>query len=148
MVDQGRTDFPSRRKVLLLLMVCPHAKAQELRGRWSAAVGQHRLGGTWTARPHSEPDAAYGTWSLLSSGGKQLASGTWSARKSTEKWEGRWQAEVDRGGEQAGSWTARVGKSGELPLIDLFRLAADQIVAGSWQSDSRLAGTWSIKANR
>jgi len=145
---QHLEDLPSRRTLLLVLAACPTAKAQRLRGRWGATVGEHEMGGTWTAQPHAETDAAYGTWSLLDRAGRRRVSGTWSARKVKEKWEGRWQAEVEGGRKHAGSWTVRGDKPGPLPLIDLFRLALGQIVSGTWQSDGRLSGSWSIRADR
>ena len=145
---QHLEDLPSRRTLLLVLAACPAVKAQQLRGRWGATAGEHEMGGAWTAQPPAEADAAYGTWSLLDRAGRRLVSGTWSARKVKEKWEGRWQAEVEGGRKHAGSWTASGGKSGALTLMDLFRLASGQIVSGTWQSDSRLSGSWSIRADQ
>jgi hypothetical protein len=148
MKELDRTCQSSRRSFLWLLACGLNAEAQEHRGRWRATFQGRTMGGTWTAQPHSEPDAAYGTWSLLDPAGKRLARGTWGAGKIRDQWEGRWRAEVDGGGKHAGSWTAKVDGEGSLPMIDLFRLAVEQAVSGTWRSDSRLSGTWSIQANR
>jgi hypothetical protein len=148
MKDLNPSSRPSRRRLLLLLATCPIAAAQQLRGRWSATAGGRTLSGTWTAQPHEETDAAFGTWTLLDRSGKRMVYGTWSARKAKDTWEGRWLAEVDRGRKYEGSWMARLGKPGSLPLIDLFRSASDRIVSGTWRSDSGLSGAWSIQADR
>jgi hypothetical protein len=137
----------SRRKLLLCLAACRFANAQELKGRWGATAGQREFGGTWTARPGDEPETATGTWTLLDPNWRPLASGTWSARKRKAGWEGRWQAEVAGGVKHSGSWTAQIGGSGSVPMMDLFRLAFDHTVAGVWRSDSRASGNWSIKAD-
>ena len=71
-------DQISRRGLFALLMACnTSAGTGQLSGGWSATIGGRTVGGGWTAEPHEEPDAAWGTWSLLDRSGGRLASGTW-----------------------------------------------------------------------
>ena len=124
------------------------AGTEQLSGGWSATIGGRTVGGGWTAEPHEEPDAAWGTWSLLDRSGGRLASGAWGARKAKDEWQGRWEAEVYRCGTYSGSWAARLGIARSSPLIDLFRSAMDEAVSGTWKADRGLAGAWSIRADR
>ena len=124
----GNSTRPSRRILLSLLGTASLVPAERISGGWSATVGGRKIGGAWTAEPHGDEDAAWGTWSLLDPSGKRIASGTWGARKVKGRWEDLWRAEVDGRGGHSGTWTADVQSKGSSRMYELFRKALDSAV--------------------
>ncbi len=131
----------------LILGGAIRAEPVQLTGSWSATAKGRALAGTWTAEPHEEADAAWGTWSLLDRSGGLLVSGSWAARKEKDRWRGQWNAEVTGRDTYSGSWTARLRVPDSSPLFELFQAAVKEVVVGTWSTNRGLSGAWSIRAD-
>ncbi len=136
----------------LALLCCPRALDQpapaELRGTWTASVGSSEiLSGTWTAATSPRaPNAASGSWTLLSAAGTVVAEGTWSARKYGGSWRGAWTARVGRGTARSGSWQASVSDSAIKTFAALLESTAKKYAAGRWRS-GRYSGNWWLESS-
>jgi len=72
--------------------------------------------------------------------------GGWSAIKSGKTWDGAWRANlVGSAGEFSGTWKATVDLKTDAPLADLFALAVQKVVSGTWRVGAN-SGSWSIRA--
>ena len=140
------TQIPRRSVLALLFAGAIRAQPPQLKGPWSATAAGGTLAGTWTAQPHEEADAVWGTWRLLDRSGGVLGSGSWSARKEKEGWQGLWNATVAGGGAYSGNWAAQLSVSNSLPLIELFAESVKEVVSGTWSADRGQFGAWSIRA--
>src|SRR5690349_21476616 len=96
---------------LAILAIGAPVRAQssttELTGMWTATVGNGpAMRGMWLAQIwKGSPNAASGSWSLLSDGGEVVLQGTWSARKTSQSWEGSWRARAENGRSLSGRWS-------------------------------------------
>jgi len=114
---------------------------------WSArsASGQV-LTGTWTGGFDPKTGAASGSWTLLDPTGRAAARGGWSAIKSATGWNGSWRANVvGSAGEFSGSWSVTAALKPDAAFTDLFALALQNVVSGTWRAGPG-SGSWSIRA--
>jgi hypothetical protein len=95
----------------------------------------------------SSPNAASGSWSLLSDGGEVVLEGTWSARKTGQNWEGSWRARAGNGGSLSGTWSAALGDFRGKTLREMLWLTMEKQIGGSWQS-GRHDGNWWLEGSR
>jgi hypothetical protein len=116
-------------------------------GNWGARTSTGRtLLGTWTAVPDTTNGTVTGTWTLVDAQDRTVASGAWSAAKSPTQWTGAWRAVIaGSAGEYSGTWTAGVDLKVDASFPDLFELAADTLVSGTWRAGSQ-SEAWSIRA--
>jgi hypothetical protein len=114
---------------------------------WSARSSTGRtLGGTWTAVVDPATGTVTGTWTLVDAKGTPVARGGWSAAKSRTGWTGAWRAAVAGSKtEYSGTWSARVDLKPDAPFADLFKMAVQTVVSGTWGA-GRQSGVWSIRA--
>jgi hypothetical protein len=114
---------------------------------WSARSSTGRvLGGSWTGTVDSKTGAASGTWTLSDANGRPAMRGGWSAIKSGKAWNGAWRANVvGSAGEFSGTWNATVDLKGDASLADMFALAVQKVVSGTWNAGGN-SGSWSIRA--
>ena len=115
---------------------------------WSARSSTGRvLAGSWTGSVDPKTGAASGSWTLFDANGQPAMRGGWSAVKSAKEWSGAWRANVVGGaGEFSGTWRATVDLNLNAPLADLFTLAVQKVVSGSWRVGTN-SGSWSIRAS-
>jgi hypothetical protein len=115
----------------------------ELTGKWTATVGNGpAMRGMWLAQiSKGSPNAASGSWSLLSDGGEVVLHGTWSARKTSQSWEGRWTARAGNGRSLSGSWSALLGEFRGKTFQEMLALTMEKQIGGAWQS-GRYQGNW------
>ena len=106
------------------------------------------VGGTWTARPHNQPNVSSGTWVIVDASGKPILTGSWSARKADKSWVGTWQARVSSssGGVYSGSWTAESPVASASQFVGLFEYALTNTTRGTWRIGSQ-SGQWAIRAS-
>jgi hypothetical protein len=72
--------------------------------------------------------------------------GGWSAIKSANGWSGAWRANVvGSRAEYSGTWNATLDLKPNAPFADLFAMAAQKVVSGSWRAGGN-SGSWSIRA--
>ena len=114
---------------------------------WSARSSTGlTLNGTWTVAVDPKTGGASGTWTLLDARGQATLRGGWSAAKSPTTWTGAWRANVvGSSAEYGGTWSATVTLKPNAPFSDLFAVAAEQMVSGSWRVGPA-SGAWSIRA--
>jgi hypothetical protein len=114
---------------------------------WSASSRTGlSLAGTWTGGVDPKTGAASGSWTLLDATGQPAMSGGWSASKTPNGWSGSWRANaVGSRAEYAGTWSATVDLKPNASFADLFAMAAQKIVSGTWNA-GRNSGSWSIRA--
>jgi hypothetical protein len=114
---------------------------------WSAASSTGlTLAGTWTGGVDPKTGAASGGWTLLDANGQPAMRGGWSAAKSRNGWTGSWRANVvGRSAEYSGTWNATLDLKPNAPFVDLFAMAAQKVVSGSWRAGGN-SGSWSIRA--
>jgi hypothetical protein len=141
------------RFALLTLAFLASAQGQappaELSGMWTATEGNGpAMRGMWLAQIlKSSPNAASGSWSLLSDGGEVVLEGTWSARKTGQNWEGSWRARAGNGGSLSGTWSAALGDFRGKTLREMLWLTMEKQIGGSWQS-GRHDGNWWLEGSR
>jgi hypothetical protein len=114
---------------------------------WSARSSTGlSLAGTWTGGVDSKTGAASGSWTLLDANGQPAMRGGWSAVKSANGWSGSWRANVvGSSAEYAGTWNATVDLKPNASFADLFAMAAQKVVSGTWRTGGN-SGSWSIRA--
>jgi hypothetical protein len=114
---------------------------------WSARSSTGlTLAGTWTGGVDSKTGAASGSWTLLDASGQPTMRGGWSAIKAASGWSGSWRANVvGSSAEYSGTWNATVDLKPNAPFADLFAVAAQKVVSGSWRAGGN-SGSWSIRA--
>jgi hypothetical protein len=112
-------------------------------GSWTATAGSAEVfRGAWTTQIlPGRPNAAQGSWTLLSGGGDVLLQGTWSARKTGQGWKGTWVARTLPGRALSRTWTAAVCDPSAKLFQDMLQLTTKVQVAGSWRS-GRYQGNW------
>ncbi len=113
------------------------------RGSWIATAGPKEVfRGRWSgeALPNT-PNAAQGSWTLLSDANRILLEGTWSARKSAQGWHGTWSARTARGQSFSGTWEAGLAGFSGKTLEEMLKRTAEKQISGSWRS-GRLSGNW------
>jgi len=113
---------------------------------WSARSSTGRvLGGSWTGSVDAKTGAASGSWTLSDASGRPAMRGGWSAIKSAKEWSGAWRANVTGSpGEFSGTWRATVDQMPDSSLADMFALAVQKVVSGSWRVGAN-SGSWSIR---
>ena len=118
-----------------------HAKTW--RGMWVATAGQRTFRGRWWAtKDATSPNAASGSWTLLSDSNQIVLEGTWSARKSARAWQGTWTARTGRGSPFSGSWISDAPEINAKTFEDLLSATASKQVAGSWRKGNLQGGWW------
>ena len=145
----------SKRLVLALGLVFPLLtsaqdtkpdQAKTWRGIWIATAGQRTLRGRWWASGNAgSPNAASGSWTLLSDSNQILLEGTWSARKSPQGWQGSWSARTDRGSPFSGTWSSNAPEINAKTFENLLAATANKQVSGTWQK-GRMQGGWWLQA--
>ena len=120
--------------------------AAEFTGMWKATVGNGpMMQGMWLAQiSKGSPNAASGSWSLLSDAGEIVLQGTWSARKIGQDWEGRWTSRAGNGRALAGTWNASLGEFKGKTFQEMLALTMQKQIGGAWQS-GRYQGNWWIE---
>src|SRR5579864_5289195 len=117
-----------------------NANPQSWRGAWAASAGPRALHGRWWVQLlASSPNAASGSWTLLSDSNHIVLAGTWWARKSLHRWQGTWSARLDSGRALSGTWTSdrTEGKT----FQDMLQQTFEKQVTGWWGS-GRMQGNW------
>ena len=138
---------------VVTVLICTCVAAQERsansnehswRGTWMATAGPaHSFRGRWWASLlPTTPNAASGSWTLLSDTNQILLEGTWSARKSPRGWQGTWSARVGRGQTFSGTWMSDVTDLNDKTFEDMLTRAIEKQVSGSWQSGRMQGGWW------
>lgn len=115
---------------------------------WKATVGNGTLmQGMWLAElAKASPNAASGSWSLLSDGGEVLLQGTWSARKTGQSWDGTWRARAGNGRSFSGTWSAALGDFKGKTFQEMLALTMEKQIGGAWQS-GRYQGNWWLEGS-
>jgi len=137
---------------LAFLAISAPVRAQsstaELTGMWTATVGNGpAMRGLWLAQIwKGSPNAASGSWSLLSDGGEVLLQGTWSARKTSQSWEGSWRARAGNGPSLSGRWSAALEDFKGKTFQEMLTLTMEKQVGGAWQS-GRYRGNWWLESS-
>lgn len=132
-----------------ILVLVLHAAAQQprvnppdqgWRGAWAASAGPRAFHGRWWAQvlAHS-PNAASGSWTLLSDANQIVLEGTWSAKKFVSGWQGTWTARPNSGQVFSGTWSSEMtdGKT----LEDMLQKTLEKQVTGEWRK-GRMQGNW------
>jgi hypothetical protein len=84
---------------------------------------------------------------LLGADGQVTLRGGWSAAKSPTGWNGAWRATaVGTNTEYSGSWSATIDLKADAPFADLFAMAAQKVMSGTWRTGVH-SGSWSIRAS-
>jgi hypothetical protein len=122
--------------------------ATELTGTWKATAGNGpMLQGMWLAQlSNANPNASSGSWSLLNDASEVVLQGTWSARKTSQRWEGRWTARVGNGRSLSGTWSASLGDFNGKTFQEMLALTMQRQIGGAWQS-GRYQGNWWLEAS-
>jgi hypothetical protein len=120
----------------------------EFTGMWKATVGNGPvIQGMWLAEvAKGSPNAASGSWSLLSDAGGIVLQGTWSARKTGPGWEGRWTARASNGRSFSGTWSASLGEFKGKTFQEMLALTIEKQIGGAWQS-GRYQGNWWLEGS-
>jgi hypothetical protein len=134
--------------LLLTVGVFAQDPSQVVRGTWVASAESGlTLRGQWSAQPHPEiPNAAYGSWTILSGATQIVLQGTWSADKSAEGWRGAWSARTSANRVFSGTWEAPADLEGET-LMEMLQQTFGKPSAGSGRY-GRLAGYWWLEGSR
>ena len=132
----------------LLALAQAQAPSAELTGMWTATEGNGpAMRGMWLAQiAESNPNAASGSWSLLSDGGEVVLEGTWSARKTSQNWEGSWRARARNGRSLSGTWSAALEDLPGKTFKEMLSLTMEKQIGGSWQS-GRYGGHWWLEGS-
>jgi hypothetical protein len=105
------------------------------------------LRGQWSAQPHPEiPNAAHGSWTVLSGANQIVLQGTWSADKIAGGWRGAWSARTSANRVFSGTWEASADLEGDT-LMKMLRQTFEKQIAGSWRY-GRLTGYWWLQGSR
>jgi hypothetical protein len=134
--------------LVVALLFCSCALAQqaapEFRGTWTATVGPTEvLRGNWTAQTLARrPNAARGSWTLLSEASQVLLEGTWSAQKTGPGWQGRWTARRLHGRSYSGTWRADIADLSGKTFRAMLERAVAKEIAGSWRSGGYQGNWW------
>jgi len=137
---------------LMILCSMIHMKAQspatEFTGMWKATVDNAQMmQGMWLAQASkASPNAASGSWSLLSDSSEIVLQGTWSARKTGQNWDGRWTARAGNGRALSGTWSASLGEFKGKTLQEMLALTMQKQIGGAWQS-GRYQGNWWLEGS-
>src|SRR5262252_3265934 len=141
---------------LASLPLCNQAEAQrstaELTGMWKATVGNGpMIEGMWLAEiSTTSPNAASGSWSLLTDAGEIALQGTWSARKTAQSWQGSWQgswtARAGNGRSLSGTWSAELREFKGKTFNEMLTLTMQRQIGGAWQS-GRYQGNWWLEGS-
>ena len=137
----------------IALFLATGALAQQasplFRGSWTATAGRSQvLRGSWSGQALARrPNAARGSWTLLTETGQILLEGTWSAQKTRLGWEGTWAARIRHGRAFSGTWKADIAELRGKTFQDMLKWTAEKEVAGSWRS-GRYQGNWWLNAPR
>jgi hypothetical protein len=154
-------DRLSDERVLLVALLCasfvtvaagpvrsPGSGSRQLgrQNTWTARSGTGAaLGGTWTGRVDPKTGAATGSWTLIDANGRPAMRGGWSAVKSAAGWSGSWRASVvGSAAEFSGTWSAAAGLGAGASFDDLFAVALQKVVGGTWRAGTS-SGSWSIR---
>lgn len=116
------------------------------RGGWTATTGPTQvLRGRWSAQalPRT-PNAAQGSWTLLSDANQIVLEGTWSAQKTAAGWQGTWTARAADGRSFSGAWKADIAGLRGKTLEEMLKWTAERQIAGSWRS-GRYRGNWWLR---
>jgi hypothetical protein len=82
----------------------------------------------------------------MDASGTPVTSGGWSAAKSPTGWTGAWRAAVSGSkAEYSGTWSADVDLKADAGFADLFKMAVQTVVSGTWRAGGQ-SGAWSIRA--
>ena len=113
---------------------------------WSARSSTGRtVAGTWTVVADPKTGSVTGTWTLVDADGRAVMRGRWSAAKSRTAWTGAWRAAVSGSKtEYSGTWSTGVDLKPDAPFADLFKMAVQTAVSGTWRA-GRQSGVWSIR---
>lgn len=136
--------------IALLLGSC--LLAQEVspvfRGNWTATADPRQvLRGTWAGQTlPAKPNAAQGSWTLLTETGEILLEGTWSAQKTRVGWQGAWTARTLRGRSFSGTWEANIANLSGKTFKEMLERTAEKEVAGAWRSGG-YRGNWWLKSS-
>ncbi len=134
------------------LLIASGALGQEplpaIHGVWRATVGPAQvLQGRWTGQTRpNRPDAAEGSWALLSDSGRTALEGTWAAQKTRRGWEGTWTARTLQGHTLSGTWRADIEDGYAKTFQDMLERTVQQEISGEWRS-GRHAGDWWLKGS-
>lgn len=138
-------------KLAFAFLVCACAVFAQpmavIHGTWTATIGPRQvLHGTWTGHALSgRPDAAEGTWELVSAG-QVVRAGSWRAEKTHRAWEGVWSGRTMDGQSLSGTWGADLDTWSGKTFQDLLERTLQEEVSGWWQS-GRDQGYWWLKGS-
>ena len=131
----------------LLVSCCalPQTTSPVIRGSWLATLGPARvLHGIWSGHALlGRPDAAQGSWTLVSDANLILLKGTWSTQKSPRGWQGTWSARTLQGRSFSGTWESNLAGFNGKTFEDMLRHTSEKVIAGEWRS-GRLRGNWRL----
>jgi hypothetical protein len=132
--------------VLLLLfwsfLAMPQQSPSTYRGTWTATTGGTTYRGTWTGHTLPRlPNAARGTWAMVTETDRIVMNGTWSAEKTPDEWRGTFTADT-RGRVFSGRWKADLGEAPGKTLQEMLQLAMQKEVGGAWDSGGRYGNWW------
>lgn len=132
----------------LFLQAQAQTSPAELTGMWKATAGNGPvMQGMWLAQTsRASPNAASGSWSLLTEAGEIALQGSWSARKTPESWQGTWTARAGNGRPLSGTWSAALGDFKGQTFAEMLALTMQRQVGGSWQS-GRYQGNWWLEGS-
>jgi len=135
--------------VLLAFGVLAQPPSPLLSGSWIATAARDQVyRGQWSGQLlPGRPDAAQGSWLVLSDASRIVQQGTWAAEKSKQGWRGQWSARMATGQPSgtvlSGTWQT-TADSTTATLSELLQQTLQRQVAGSWRSGQR-AGNWWLK---
>ena len=135
--------------LVILASVQGQTPSAEFSGMWTATEGNGAaMRGMWLAQiSKTGPNAASGSWSLLSDGGQVVLEGTWSARNTSEDFEGSWSARARNGRSLSGTWSAALGDFKGKTLREMLSLTMEKQIGGAWRS-GRYEGNWWLEGSR
>lgn len=135
--------------LVFLASVQGQTPSAEFSGMWTATEGNgSAMRGMWLAQiSKSGPNAASGSWSLVSEGGQVVLEGTWSARNTSQNFEGSWSARAGNGRSLSGTWNAALGDFKGKTFKEMLSLTMEKQVGGAWRS-GRHEGNWWLEGSR
>ena len=135
--------------LVLLASVQGQTPSAEFSGMWTATEGNGpAVRGMWLAQiSKGGPNAASGSWSLVSEGGQVVLEGTWSARNTSQNFEGSWSARARNGRSLSGTWNAALGDFKGKTFKEMLALTMEKQVGGAWRS-GRYEGNWWLEGPR
>jgi hypothetical protein len=103
--------------------------------------------GMWLAQiSKTSPNAASGSWSLLTGEGEIALQGTWSAKKTLLSWQGSWTARAGNGRALSGTWSAGLGEFKGKTFGEMLTLTMQRQIGGAWQS-GQYQGNWWLEGS-